>query len=431
VLDTPEIWIMSPTPEPTLSKDTPQTAEVTEIEEEDEGSSESHSEYEINSEAELESSEDDSKQPTAQRKHAPNATREVVKIGKAISRGMNVKNDSESGSESTSVSSEFESQTRPSRRKDMPQAEEAVTEVENLLVSRHHPETNPESSKPKRKAGAGRKRLYPRDENGKPNHFNADGSRIAEKSKHNNVNTTARARSKTRDCSYGSDESSEGEPLMNRYRAHQIEMAIQSELVEESGTADGAQQASDGESSTLSFLSTTPSLPSEEELDEDSQEVLEEVEPETQQDSEGETSILSPLLAALESSILEQAEALQATEPEAPKPSDFNIENGELSEGEIAEDDTPNTSSEAAPRRHFADLRYEVVRQTTHLNLHRHPHDSQETDSWVRKKDGAPVPPYRQPHGKPRTRERNKRRTKECQRRSASSITSEKGHQIA
>lgn len=60
-------------------------------------------------------------------------------------------------------------------------------------------------------------------------------------------------------------DSSEDEPLMSRPRAHQIEMATQSELFEESGTVDEAQQASDGESSTLSFLSTTPSLPTGEE----------------------------------------------------------------------------------------------------------------------------------------------------------------------
>ncbi|KAF3037746.1 hypothetical protein E8E11_002685 [Didymella keratinophila] len=208
-------------------------------------------------------------------------------------------------------------------------------------------------------------------------------------------------------------------------------MANQSELVEASGTVDEAQQAqkaSESESSTLSFLSATPSLPSKEEFSEQDQDVLEKVEPETQQASEGEMSILPPLSAALESKMVEDAKGLQATDPEAPEVSDSDLEDGELSEGEIAEEDELNTSSSAAPRRQFADLRYEVVRQTSFSNRHRHPHESRRTDSWIRKKDGAPVPPYRQPHGKVRTRKRKQRKSREQHRLEACSATSEEGH---
>jgi hypothetical protein len=55
-----------------------------------------------------------------------------------------------------------------------------------------------QENEPKRKGGPGRRRLYPRDEDGKPIHFNADGSRIAKKPKYNNVNRTLRAKGRCR-----------------------------------------------------------------------------------------------------------------------------------------------------------------------------------------------------------------------------------------
>ena len=82
------------------------------------------------------------------------------------------------------------------------------------------------------------------------------------------------------------------------------------------------------------------------------------------------------------------------------------IEEGELSEGEIAEKDELNSPG----GRHFADLRYEVSRQTRVPDRHRHPHESQQTDTWIREKDGAPVPPYRRSHGTPRTKKKNEQR---------------------
>lgn len=108
----------------------------------------------------------------------------------------------------------------------------------------------------------------------------------------------------------------------------------------------------------------------------------------------------------------DKTKALQATNPEATEPETYDLEEGELLENKPAEDHT-----ETQPHRHFADLRYEI------LPPH-HPHDSQQTDSWIRNRDGAPVPPGRTPPGKPRTRARNERSTKERQRRRAQCITS-------
>ena len=295
-------------------------AEDMQDKDEDEDSSESHSEYETHPEFEPESSEDDSQRPAAQRRCEPRASGEVVRPSRAISR-MNVKNDSESGSESTSVSSEDDSATQPPQRMDTPQAEEAVAEAENFPTSAHEPETKTEPSKPK--PGAGRKRMYDRDENGKPICFNPDGSRIAPKQKYTYINRIPRAKKQRRDRAHRIDDSSEDGPLMNR--AHQIEMAIRSKPVEESRTVDEVQEATGPDWSTLTFLTATPSLSSEEEAAEWSQEALEEVKPETQQASEGET-FMPPLLPATpDSKIPEGAHALQAPDSEPTAFSDDSL----------------------------------------------------------------------------------------------------------
>ncbi|KAF3037747.1 hypothetical protein E8E11_002741 [Didymella keratinophila] len=198
---------MSPTPELLRRIDTPQMVEEVQDEDEDEGSSESHSEYETHSEFEPESSEDDFELPTAQRKYALKARGEVLKTSRAISSRMNVKNDSESGLESTSVSSEDDLATQPPPRMDLPQAEKVATESENLQAGGNHPKPDQESSKPTRKTcggrqpGAGRKRIYDRDENGKPIRFNADGSRKAPKQKYTYINRIPRRNKQKQDRS--------------------------------------------------------------------------------------------------------------------------------------------------------------------------------------------------------------------------------------
>lgn len=67
------------------------------------------------------------------------------------------------------------------------------------ISSKPQRESKPkQENKPERKGKAGRKQIYPRDKNGRPIYFNADGSRTAEKPKYNNAKRTEKARRKKR-----------------------------------------------------------------------------------------------------------------------------------------------------------------------------------------------------------------------------------------
>lgn len=317
------------------------------MEDDDEDSAGSHSEFEAESDFE---SEEEFSQQARKRDDVSKVMGEMIEIAKAASWWSHVENISESGSEAMSNSSEESSQSQPSQRKNIPQTVEEVANKECPVDDRNRPdaESKPESGS------------------------SVDG------------------------------------PIMDRYRARQVEMAIQSQLAEESGAVEETGQASDRDLSTLSFFSRTPSLPSEQEPAGNNQN-LEETESRAQQASERGSSIYSALFAALstkrepdpESEILEEAETLEAAESnkpdeaadaflstipfpsvdrqsagqndppkqtetlEANEPKDDDLEEGELSEGEIVEDKLYN-DNQAVPHRRLADLRYEICQSSQH-----------------------------------------------------------------
>lgn len=141
-----------------------------EIQDDDDVSSESHSEYETESGSELDSSEDDSKHPMAQRRDVPKVTGMAVKIGK---------DDSESKSGSSSIASENNPRIQPSRREDTPQNKEARTAGKNVNPSGKCVPTHPDLSKSKRKARTpGRLNLS--DKRSKPDHLGTESSSVTE-----------------------------------------------------------------------------------------------------------------------------------------------------------------------------------------------------------------------------------------------------------
>lgn len=75
----------------------------------------------------------------------------------------------------------------------------------NAIIEKEYVSSKPQrgsqpeqENKPERKGKGGRKQIYPRDKNGKPIFFNADGSRTAEKPKYNNAKRIEKARRKKR-----------------------------------------------------------------------------------------------------------------------------------------------------------------------------------------------------------------------------------------